>query len=120
MFEPAAEKFLTEYHWPGNVRELENLVERTIIRSMAASTDLPLEFEDIQPAVDTRPVPKEKTRQGPLLLDEVMAVHIKDVLMMTSGRVQGKKGAAALLGIHPNTLRNRMDKLKIPYGRKVK
>lgn len=111
---------LQNYPWPGNVRELENLVERTIIRSMAASPDLSLEFEDLQPAADTGPVPAEKSGQGPLLLDEVMAAHIKDVLMMTGGRVQGKQGAAALLGIHPNTLRNRMDKLKIPYGRKAK
>ena len=116
---PGALERLQNYHWPGNVRELENFVERTIIRSMAASPDRPLEFEDIPPAAHTRPVPEEKTRQGPVLLDEVMAAHIKDILMMTGGRVQGEKGAAALLGIHPNTLRNRMDKLKIPYGRKI-
>ena len=39
---------------------------------------------------------------------------------MTEGKIQGKNGAAALLGIHPNTLRNRMIKLDIPYGRKAK
>jgi len=49
-----------------------------------------------------------------------MAARIREVLLMTGGKFQEKNGSAALLGIHPNTLRNRMDKLKIPYGRTVK
>jgi transcriptional regulator with GAF, ATPase, and Fis domain len=48
-----------------------------------------------------------------------MKAHIQAVLEMTGGKVQGKKGAAALLGINPSTLRNRMKKLNIPYGRKA-
>ncbi len=35
-----------------------------------------------------------------------------------SGRVEGKGGAAELLGVNPNALRNRMKKLGIPYRRK--
>jgi DNA-binding protein Fis len=40
------------------------------------------------------------------------------VLKVTSGRVEGKGGAAELLGINPGTLRHRMRKLQIPFGRK--
>ncbi|THB77410.1 MAG: hypothetical protein D3926_15525 [Desulfobacteraceae bacterium] len=36
---------------------------------------------------------------------------------MAKGKVQGENGAAALLGVHPNTLRNMMKKLGVPYGR---
>jgi DNA-binding protein Fis len=32
--------------------------------------------------------------------------------------VEGKEGAAELLGVNPGTLRHRMRKLKIPFGRK--
>jgi DNA-binding protein Fis len=39
---------------------------------------------------------------------------------MTSGRVGGKQGAAHLLQINPYTLRKKMKKLGIPFGRKVK
>jgi transcriptional regulator with GAF, ATPase, and Fis domain len=35
----------------------------------------------------------------------------------TNGKIQGKAGAAAILNIHPSTLRSRMDKLGISYGR---
>jgi DNA-binding NtrC family response regulator len=54
----------------------------------------------------------------PFKLNEVMSQHIRRVLEMTKGKVHGKGGAAELLGINPSTLRNRMNQLGIPYGRK--
>ncbi|UCF86386.1 MAG: hypothetical protein JSV50_12440 [Desulfobacteraceae bacterium] len=40
------------------------------------------------------------------------------VLTKTKGKVHGRDGAAAVLGINLSTLRNRMKKLGIVYGRK--
>jgi transcriptional regulator with GAF, ATPase, and Fis domain len=51
-------------------------------------------------------------------LDDVMAEHIRYALQLSNGKVFGPGGAAELLHINPNTLRKRMDKLRIPYGRK--
>ena len=53
-------------------------------------------------------------------LDEVIRQHIERVLQKTQGKVHGPGGAAELLGINANTLRNRMNKLGITYGRKRK
>jgi DNA-binding NtrC family response regulator len=50
-------------------------------------------------------------------LDEAMAEHIKLALQLCNGRIYGLQGAGKLLGINPNTLRKRMDKLGIRYGR---
>jgi formate hydrogenlyase transcriptional activator len=51
---------------------------------------------------------------NPLLtLDEVERNHILAVLQHSSGVVDGPKGAAKILDLHPNTLRHRMDKLGI-------
>ena len=50
-------------------------------------------------------------------LADAMRGHIERALQQTGGKVNGVDGAAALLGIHPNTLRNRMQKLGIGYGR---
>jgi DNA-binding protein Fis len=36
------------------------------------------------------------------------------VLQETGGRIEGKNGAALLLGLNPSTLRARMRKLAIP------
>jgi transcriptional regulator with GAF, ATPase, and Fis domain len=44
--------------------------------------------------------------------------HIRQALEMTGGKINGPGGAAQILGIHPNTLRNRMNRLGIPYGRR--
>ncbi|MCP4673342.1 MAG: sigma-54-dependent Fis family transcriptional regulator, partial [Desulfobacula sp.] len=54
-----------------------------------------------------------------LELDKVMANHIKHILDSCNGRVEGSKGAAQILNIHPSTLRKRMKKLKIPFGREI-
>jgi hydrogenase-4 transcriptional activator len=48
-----------------------------------------------------------------LTLDAAMAAHIRKVLEETSGRVEGRYGAAARLRINPHTLRARMRKLGV-------
>lgn len=47
-----------------------------------------------------------------------MSLHISKVLKLTKGKIHGPGGAAELLDINPNTLRGRMSKLGIMYGRK--
>lgn len=119
---PEALKRLQEYNWPGNVRELENVVERTVILNMAVSPDRPLMFEPRLQSPEGEHFPEQIVNHGDdftLNLDEIMKKHILKVLEMTHGKVQGKNGAAELLGVHPNTLRNRMNKLGISYGRQA-
>lgn len=105
---------LKAYHWPGNVRELQNLVERALIRSRGRNGDqLQLEFWD-----DPGDMPAHtlyEPDQNILSMDQAMINHIKKALRFTKGRIYGKKGAANLLEINPNTLRSRMKKLKIPF-----
>lgn len=96
---------LSEYDWPGNVRELENTIERAII--VAADNTL-------QPG-DWIPSPK-KALAG---TDEIYTLeeNEKRLIMrateLTGGILSGDRGAAKLLGINPNTLRSRMEKLGI-------
>jgi transcriptional regulator with GAF, ATPase, and Fis domain len=108
------------YDWPGNVRELENVIERELIRSQARGRSSPLRFEEIEaPAVkqqEASPPPGSPLGIPDLALDTVLRAHITHVLSLTNGRIQGPRGAAALLGVQPNTLRHRMRKLGIPYG----
>ena len=44
-------------------------------------------------------------------LEEVERAHIIAVLNQAGGVVEGQRGAAKILGLHPNTLRHRMRKL---------
>ena len=101
---PGAINVLMDYHWPGNVRELQNIVERALILSPQG----PLSFDRIiHPSKEKITTPSSPITQTDTL-DEVIAGHIKQVLKKTDGKIHGPGGAAALLGINPSTLRNRM------------
>lgn len=113
---PEELKNIMQQSWPGNVRELENAVERSLILHRQG----PLYFQkpqepssvsskDFSLKIDTQITP----------LDDVVRHHIVQTLQKTKGKINGNDGAAALLNVHPNTLRNRMKKLGIEFGRKV-
>jgi transcriptional regulator with GAF, ATPase, and Fis domain len=53
-----------------------------------------------------------------LSLKEINAQHIRQALEMAGGKINGPGGAAQILGLHPNTLRSRMNRLGIAYGKK--
>ena len=105
---------LVEYDWPGNVRELSNGVERAII----INEGKPLGFEDIvgvQAKESVQDAYRQEDRDA--TLNEIEADHIRRAMERAGGRVEGKKGAAAVLGMNPGTLRHRMKKLGIPFGK---
>jgi formate hydrogenlyase transcriptional activator len=51
--------------------------------------------------------------RGPEKLEDIQRLHIINVLKSTGGVVEGPRGAATILGMHPNTLRSRMKKMGI-------
>jgi formate hydrogenlyase transcriptional activator len=112
---PDALHKLQDYDWPGNVRELANVLERATI--VAPGPVLGPAVLDVPARHVARPVtpPRERRRvegtPGVATLDEVQRAHIRHVLELTGGRVYGRQGAAALLGLKPSTLQSRMRKL---------
>jgi len=103
--DPAGLEYLRQYAWPGNVRELQNVIERAVILSQGS-------LLDISPLQPTRPHPEAAT--GKLrTLEAVEREHITRTLEATGWQISGVKGAAAILGMNPNTLRSRMLKLGI-------
>jgi transcriptional regulator with GAF, ATPase, and Fis domain len=110
---PGALERLTKYDWPGNVRELQNVVERELIRYRGGV----LSFDSLvtEAALTEEPLltTGEQDTFQPVTLDEAMARYISKVIDHTNGRINGKDGAAALLGINPSTLRSRMGKLGV-------
>jgi transcriptional regulator with GAF, ATPase, and Fis domain len=99
---------LISYSWPGNVRELENVVERALIRYSGGYLTLD---DFLSPKVQ----PTESCVPGSssdfLSFAEMSRQHILEALRKTNNRVSGPKGAAALLGMHHNTMRSKMKKL---------
>jgi len=117
---PTLERF-SNYYWPGNVRELQNVIERAVIVSPGPSLELDTDLSSVSTAEFLRDTTRkaaevvQPTDPAPALktLDEVERDHISAVLLQTGGVIEGAKGAARTLGMHPNTLRHRMEKLGI-------
>jgi formate hydrogenlyase transcriptional activator len=118
---------LVNYPWPGNIRELQNVIERAIIVSADPTLRLDRDLMPVAAASTVMEAPKADSpedRQAdlkspkPLLtLEEVERNHIFAALQHAGGVVDGPKGAAKILNLHPNTLRHRMDKFGIKASR---
>jgi PAS domain S-box-containing protein len=115
---------LTQYDWPGNIRELQNVIERAVVLSqgpiLRLGRDLlPFSNDDPEPAnevgdgISSDKPKSEGDLNAHLSLQQVEKRHILEVLARTEGVIEGSRGAAKLLGLHPNTLRSRMKRLGI-------
>jgi formate hydrogenlyase transcriptional activator len=96
-------KVLQNYRWPGNIRELESTIERAVILCPGPVFHLADEL-----AISSFSAPS-----GMKTLEETERNQIFNILLETGWRIEGKKGAAEVLGLHPSTLRARMHKLGI-------
>jgi hydrogenase-4 transcriptional activator len=122
--QPAPEDLalLTSYRWPGNVRELAAVIERAAILGGGRRLELRAALGDVAaasavPAPDAVEPAPPTDAQRLRRLDEAMIAHIESALAAAGGRIEGRGGAAALLGINPHTLRARMRKLGIDWSR---
>jgi formate hydrogenlyase transcriptional activator len=96
---------LKAHHWPGNVRELEHTIERAALLGEGPWLEVSGQLLDASPP---RPDADPARR-----LEDVEREHIRRVLESRGYRISGASGAAAALGLHPNTLRHRLKKLGI-------
>ena len=96
-------KVLQDYPWPGNIRELESVLERAVILCPGPTLQLDDKLETLSSSFPST----ART------LEEMERIQILGTLSETRWRINGKDGAAAILGLHPSTLRARMHKLGI-------
>jgi formate hydrogenlyase transcriptional activator len=110
---------LTRYGWPGNVRELENVIERALVLSRGGVLDVGGDFLPSLPPDALAPptsqvVPMPAAAAVPAgtgTLEDIERAHIAATLERTGWVIEGPRGAARILDMHPNTLRSRMKKL---------
>lgn len=94
---PEVKDLLLRYHWPGNVRELENVLERAVVMCRGEVIDV----GDLPPQLSEKATVGEETKPTGTLR-EMEKEYISKALEATSWNFSE---AAAILGIHRNTLR---------------
>ena len=112
---------LKQYDWPGNVREMQVVIERALILGRGKTLEIQVALGK-QPSTPPFLRDEGEPQTPPLntrlaTLDEVIKQHIITALHASQGRVEGRLGAAHLLGLNPNTLRSKMRKLGISLSR---
>jgi len=95
---------LMAHDWPGNVRELLHVLERAAIRTRGTIVEIDeLGMASVEP----------RERVVSTKLHDIEKTHILEVLKDSHWVIEGPRGAATKVGLHPNTLRYRMKKLGI-------
>jgi PAS domain S-box-containing protein len=120
-FAPEAMRRLEGYRWPGNVRELQNVVERAVILEtgrLVGAEALPDLGETpafgrarpLEPLGLSAPVgePHRPLVRLPRSIDTAERDDVARTHEETDWIIEGDRGAARRLGLHPNTLRSRL------------
>src|SRR6476659_9722685 len=96
---------LQEYSWPGNVRELQKVIERSliIVDTNEFSVDKNWLSHEFQSSPRVAPASRISTEQE----------QIEAALAQTKGKVSGRQGAAAILGMPASTLESKIRTLRI-------
>ena len=99
------------YDWPGNIRELQNVIERAVVLCDSETF-----------SVDETWLKRDGQRSGPVVslvatLVENEKELIENALAACQGRIAGRSGAAAKLGIPRQTLESKIKSLGIEKHR---
>lgn len=133
-------EFARRWPWPGNVRELRNVMARAVlsgepvIRTLdmsgegdvvrgvpqaparsAALSALPAAAPATAPAAPAAPA----LTDADITFEELQRRWFTALLERTGGRISGPGGAAERAGMHPNTLRSRLERLGISLHRRA-
>jgi formate hydrogenlyase transcriptional activator len=95
------------------------VIERALVLSRSSVLDV---GRDFLPALTAEPIAPPPTQVVPLpaepavpavtgTLEDIERAHIAATLDRTGWVIEGPRGAARILDMHPNTLRSRMKKL---------
>lgn len=102
---------LQSYDWPGNVRELENVIERTAILAQGGRLKFDIQGGRSDVTTETNRVLTQKE------LRQLEIKNFEAALRRARGKISGKSGAAAILGLAPTTAYSKAKALGIQTDR---
>jgi formate hydrogenlyase transcriptional activator len=104
-------EILKLHDWPGNIRELQNFIERAIILSSGPVLRPPID--------ELKAIAVSAAPSACRTLAEAEREHIVEAIRQAGGKVGGRNGAAARLGLARTTLLYRMRKLGVGEGQQA-
>ena len=99
---------LVDYPWPGNVRELQNVIERAMVVHEKGELSVNKDWLAHESFL-TEAAPRASFRRSATEEREIIGAALAEA----HGRVSGRSGAAAKLGIPASTLESKIRAMKI-------
>ena len=109
---PESLRRLQTHSWPGNIRELRHVVERACVLARGRVVEIGASLLATAAATASAP---GGAAGGFATLEEHERAYLRQVLEATGGRIQGRRGAARILDVHPSTLRSRLQRLGLSH-----
>ena len=124
---PDVERILSSYHWQGNIRELENVIKRAVMLALSGPIlpehlpahfqeegDSPSQWDDRLNQLVQDFLKNNTLEEEGVLYDTLIQKVEKQLFEIILGTYSGKQIAAAkALGINRNTLKRKIDAMKI-------
>lgn len=102
---------LYEYNWPENFREFFRVMRYSLLQMKDGKDHFLIHLTEENGMQSSL---FENGNQEPLLsFDEMNRQYLQKVLKHTEGKIYGKDGAAAILGLKPTTLQSKLKKLNV-------
>ena len=111
-FSPENRRILESWSWPGNIRELRNVIEQSVVLTGGRHLTLPDPVEHTETsrgveALGGGEMPEELFSGNPSLAD-LEKRYIERTLEQSGWRIEGKRGALAVLRISRSALYDKM------------
>ena len=111
-FSPENRRILESWSWPGNIRELRNVIEQSVVLTGGRHLTLPDPVEHTEAsrgvgALGGGEMPEELFSGNPSLAD-LEKRYIERTLEQSGWRIEGKRGALAVLRISRSALYDKM------------
>lgn len=103
--------------WLGNVREWRNVLARALLSGQNPIETLDFDLEgrrQVDSVLNITPALAQHLPESPRYpepFEQMQREYFSRVLLVSDGKIAGPGGAAEITGLHPNTLRSRLEKL---------
>ncbi len=107
---------LCDYNWPGNIRQLQNIVTEAVALYKTGELTFNLSESKSNPIKPEKPLSKNNFPN----FHSMVKKYFEEAIVLCNGKITGRDSVAELTQLPDSTLKGKLDKYNIPYGKKAK